>query len=91
VSVIARDLREARSDPEYSLETVLARARPRTTLRSSPSGGALSPCYGHILTRWLTAAATMAAVAVLVLACSRCGTLGPLRTYRPPAPLRTAL
>ena len=27
VSVIARDLREARTDPEYSLETVLARAR----------------------------------------------------------------
>jgi len=46
VSVIARDLREARGDPEYSLETVLARARPRTTLRSNPSGRASSPLLG---------------------------------------------
>ena len=69
VSVIARDLREARTDPEYSLETILARARadddppirlplwPRVTapLRSLSSRG------------WLTAAVTMAAVVGLSL------------------------
>ncbi len=68
VSVIARDLREARSDPEYSLETVLARARaeddtpvqsrwPRvvTAVRELPSS------------RWLPAAVTMAALAAVSL------------------------
>ena len=69
VSVIARDLRRARADPEYSLETVLARARadddppirlplwPRATapLRSLSSRG------------WVTAAVTMAAVVGLSL------------------------
>ena len=81
VSVIARDLREARSDPEYSLETVLARARaddppirlplwPRVTapLRSLSSRG------------WLTAALTMAAVVGLSLG------LPSLWRVRPVAP-----
>jgi len=40
VSTIARDLKEARTDSEYSLEAVLARARPRTTLRCTRSGRA---------------------------------------------------
>ena len=65
VSVIARDLREARSDPEYSLETVLARAR---TEDDTP----VQPLWPRVITavrdlpsrRWLTAAAAMAAVAV---------------------------
>ena len=44
VSVIARDLREARTDPEYSLETVLARARAEDDTPVRPlSGRALSP------------------------------------------------
>ena len=65
VSVIARDLREARSDPEYSLETVLAHAR---TEDDTP----VQPLWPRVITavrdlpsrRWLTAAAAMAAVAV---------------------------
>jgi len=68
VSVIARDLREARSDPEYSLETVLAHAR---TEDDTP----VQPLWPRVITavrdlpsrRWLTAAAAMAAVAVLSL------------------------
>ncbi|MGO8939288.1 MAG: FecR family protein [Mycobacterium sp.] len=68
VSTIARDLKEARTDPEYSLEAVLARARaeddptvrplwPRVfdAVRGTPSRG------------WLPAAAAMAACAVLSL------------------------
>ena len=44
VSVIARDLREARTDPEYSLEAVLARARVEDDAPVRPSRGrALSP------------------------------------------------
>ena len=41
VSAIARDLEEARSDPEYSLEAVLARARAEEdTAGRNPSGRA---------------------------------------------------
>src|SRR2546430_17109757 len=55
VSVIARDLREARSDPEYSLETVLARARAED---DTP----VQPLWRRVITavrdlpsrRWLT-------------------------------------
>ena len=66
VSAIARDLREARTDPAYSLEAILARARaeddspvrtlwPRVigSIRSRPSRG------------WLTATVAMAACGVL--------------------------
>src|SRR5207237_10109386 len=42
VSVIARDLREARSDPEYSLETVLARARTEAHTPGQPLSPALN-------------------------------------------------
>jgi transmembrane sensor len=66
LSVIARNLREARADPEYSLDAVLARARaedgapvpllwPRGADWRQPSR------------RWHTAAVTMAACAVLGL------------------------
>jgi transmembrane sensor len=68
VSAIARDLREARTDPEYSLEAILTRAKaedrrpierlwPRVieAVRGSPSG------------RWFPATAAMATVAVLSL------------------------
>ena len=67
VSVIARDLREARSDPEYSLETVLARARAEDDTPVQPLwSGVIAPVRGISSRRWLTAAATMAA-AVIVL------------------------
>jgi transmembrane sensor len=68
VSTIARDLREARVDPEYALDAILARARaeddapvralwPRVV--KAVRGGASGP--------WLTAAVTMAACGVLSL------------------------
>jgi transmembrane sensor len=66
VSVIARDLRAARTHPEYSLEAILARARsedepPVHPFRQPPSNavrvGASRP--------WLTATAAMAACVLL--------------------------
>jgi transmembrane sensor len=65
VSVIARDLREARSDPEYSLETVLARAREDDTPVQPLWPGVNAPVRGISSRRWLTAAVAMAAVVVL--------------------------
>lgn len=68
VSVIARDLRKARTDPEYSLETVLARARaeddpPVRTLWPR----IIAPVRSASSRGWLAAAVTLAAVAVLSL------------------------
>jgi transmembrane sensor len=68
VSTIARDLHEARTDPEYSLEAVLARAR-------AEDDPAVQPLWARVIDavrvtpsrRWLTAAVTMAACAVLSL------------------------
>src|SRR3984893_1173499 len=68
VSVIARDLREARSDPEYSLETVLARARAEDDTPVQPLWRRVVTAVRELPSRgWLTAAATMAAVVVLSL------------------------
>ncbi len=66
VSAVARDLKQARTDPQYSLEAILARARaedegsvrrlwPRLTeaVRGKPFGG------------WFPAAAAMAVIALL--------------------------
>jgi transmembrane sensor len=85
VSVVARDLKEARTDPEYSLETILARASaederpvewlwPRVieAVRETPSR------------RWFPAAATMVAVTVLSLGLLLTGNLRP--TGHPTAP-----
>ncbi len=76
VSAVARDLQQARSDPDYSVEAILARARaedeisvkrlwPRATetVRGRPFGG------------WLPAIAAMAAVAALAV--------GMLRIWNP--------
>jgi transmembrane sensor len=69
VSVIARDLREARADPEYSLETVLARAQAEddTPLRLPLWPRVIAPVRSMSSRRWLTAALTMAAVVGLSL------------------------
>jgi transmembrane sensor len=68
VSVIARDLREACTDPEYSIETVLARARAEDDTSVQPLWPrVIAPVRGISSRRWLTAAATMAALAVLSL------------------------
>jgi transmembrane sensor len=69
VSAIARDLKEVRTDPEYSLEAILARAR-------AEDDTAVQPFWPRIIDavrsrtsgRWLTGAVTMAACAVLSLA-----------------------
>ena len=69
VSVIARDLREARTDPEYSLETVLAHARAEVDapLRVPLWTRVFAPVRSVSPRPWLTAAVAMAAVVGLSL------------------------
>ncbi len=68
VSAIARDLKEARTDPEYSLEAILARARADDDPPVQPLGPrVIEAVRGRPSGRWLTAAVTMAACAVLSL------------------------
>ena len=66
VSVIARDLREARTHPEYSLEAILARARAEDESRVRPLW---QPPSDEVRVgasrRWLTATVAMAACALL--------------------------
>jgi transmembrane sensor len=69
VSAVARDLREARVDPEYALDAILARARaeedaPVRTLWTRMVGVFKGGTSGP----WLTAAVTTAACGVLSLA-----------------------
>ena len=61
VSVVARDLKEARTEPEYTLEAIIARARAE----DGPAVRPLSPPRPS--RRWLPAAAAMAACALLSL------------------------
>ena len=83
VSVIARDLRQARTDPEYSLETVLARAEAEddTEIRPALWSRAAAPVRRMPSRGWLTAAVTMAAVIGLSVG------LPSLWRVRPVAPL----
>jgi transmembrane sensor len=68
VSAIARDLKEARSDPEYSLEAVLARARAEDDSPVEPLWPrVVDAVRGRTSRRWPTAAVAMAACAVLSL------------------------
>src|SRR5450432_4003510 len=68
VSVIARDLKEARIDPEFTLEAVLARARAEDHAPVQPLWPrVIDAVRGGPRGRWLPAAATMAACAVLSL------------------------
>ena len=68
VSAIARDLKEARTDPEYCLEAILARARAEDETTVQPIWPRLiGAVRGRTTGRWLTAAVTMAACAVLSL------------------------
>jgi transmembrane sensor len=68
VSVIARDLREARTHPEYSLEAILARARaedePGFRLLRQPPSDAVRVGASR---RWRTATVAMAMAACLLL------------------------
>ncbi len=68
VSAIARDLKEARTDPEYSLEAILARARAEDdTSVQSLWPRVLETVRSRTSSRWLTAGVAMAACAALSL------------------------
>ena len=68
VSAIARDLRAARTDPQYSLEAILARARAEEepTVQALGSRDGFS-ARARPSRRWLTGAVAMAASVVLSL------------------------
>ena len=84
VSVIARDLREACVDPDSSIDTLIARARAEDETRVQSLwprvGAAVFPSR-----RWLTAAVTLAAVAVLSLGLSLLWTVRPVSQVSIPA------
>jgi transmembrane sensor len=66
VSAIARDLREAGADPEYSLEAILARARAEDDAPVQPHWSRIvGAVWGQPRGRLLTATLAMAALAVL--------------------------
>ncbi len=69
VSVIARDLREARTDPEYSLEAVLAPARAEddSPVRLPLWPRVIAPVKNTSSRGWLTAAVALTAVVGLSL------------------------
>src|SRR5271165_4709568 len=68
VSTIARDLKEARTDSEYSLEAILARAQAADDTPVQPLRSRVIDAFkGRTSARWLTAAVAMAACAVLSL------------------------
>jgi transmembrane sensor len=66
VSVIARDLKEARADPGYSLEAVLARARAEDDSAPRPLWPRVAGAvWGQRVRRWSLATVMTAACAVL--------------------------
>ena len=67
VSVIARDLREAGTDPEYSIEAVIARAQADDAPEHRLWPGAIGPVRDLLSRRWLPVAVTMAALSLLSL------------------------
>ena len=68
VSTIARDLKEARTNPEYSLEAILARARIADDTAVRPLWPRVIEAFGRRNPGcWLPAAVVMAAFAVLSL------------------------
>src|SRR5882762_10573711 len=68
VSTIARNLKEARTDSESSLEAILARARAAHDTPVQPLWPrVIEAVRGKTSGRWVTAAVTMAACAVLSL------------------------
>jgi transmembrane sensor len=82
VSVIARDLGDAGTDPEYSLETVLARVRAEDDASVQPLWPrVIAPVRGLSSRGWLTAAVTMAGLGVVSVG------LFSLWNVRPTAPV----
>jgi transmembrane sensor len=85
VSTIARDLKEARTDSEYSLEAILARARAADDTPDQPVWRrVMDAVRGQHSRRWLTAAVTMAVCAVLSLGLLLTWNLRPIQ--HPSAP-----
>ena len=67
VSVIARDLRELKADPEYSLDAVLELARAEDDTVQPLWPGAIAPFRDIARRHWQTAAVTLAACSVVSL------------------------
>lgn len=66
VSAIVRDLKAARTDPEYSLEAILTRSRAKEDIQVRPLWARVTGAVpGRSAARWLGAAVTMAACTVL--------------------------
>jgi transmembrane sensor len=85
VSTVARDLKHARTDPEYSLEAILARARADDlTVAQRPWPGVTEAARGRPFRGWRPAAAALAAVAVLSIGLLL--TLSPLPNRKDAAP-----
>jgi transmembrane sensor len=88
VSAIARDLREARADPGYALDAILARARAGESAPSPALWARVAEAVlGGVSGRWLTTAITMAACCVVSLGLLWTWHAKPIR--RPPAPAGT--
>jgi transmembrane sensor len=90
VSVVARDLKEARTDPEYSLEAILARA----SAEDGPPVQTLRPRVIEVVRetfsrRWFPAAAAMAMTMVLSLGLLLTGNLKPTAHRAVPAGIAT--
>ena len=85
VSAIARDLKEARTDPEYSLEAILARARAEDDTAVQPLWPrVIDAVQGSASRRWLPAAVAMAACAVLSLGLLLTWNLRPIQRASAP-------
>src|SRR5260221_11109818 len=85
VATFARNLKEARTDSEYSLEAILARARTADDTPVQPLWPrVIDAVKGRTSGRWLTAAVAMAACAGLSLGLLWKGNAGP--TQHPSAP-----
>jgi transmembrane sensor len=66
VSAVARDLKQARTDPQYSLEAILVRARAEDEVPVRRLWPRLTETvWGRPFGGWLPAAATMAVIALL--------------------------
>jgi transmembrane sensor len=84
VSAIARDLKEASTDPEYSLEAILARARAEDTPVQALWPRVIEAVRGRPQRRWLPAAVAMAACAVLSLGLLLTWNLRPIQRASAP-------
>jgi transmembrane sensor len=89
VSTIARDLKEAGTHPEFSLDAILARARAENDTGVEPRWSRIiGAVQSSVSRRWLPAAVTMAACSVLSIALFSLWDVRPIEHL--PAPHGTA-